>query len=166
MLFAFWQYRRPTTENWAEGNIRRFLELPRTCFWWLSLIITPVALNSGAVHGEWVAVEKTYPVPGLQTVYVDPSTLLRKDSFVTLWQLTDYRWMQGGPRSTPRFLSTKTQKQIDCRAKRVRLLAFIEFPLRMGVGKPDYEHVDKETWLPVASGSINEILWKVACERS
>ena len=113
MLYAIWQHRRLTGESRAEGNLRPLLELPRACLWWLSLLITPLALNSGAVHAEWVAVEKTYPVPGLQTVYVDPSTVLKKDSLVMLWQLTDYRWMQGGPWSPPRSLSTKTQKQFD-----------------------------------------------------
>jgi len=52
-------------------------------------------------------------------VYVDPDTIRREGNLVTVWQLIDFKWMQGnaglgrlgfGPH---RFLSTKTHKQFD-----------------------------------------------------
>ena len=96
-------------------------------------------------------------------MYFDPDTIHREHDLVTLWQLTDYTWMQGGPRSTPRFLSTKTQKQFDCAAKRLRLLAFTQFARRMGTGRAAAEYVDKDNWLPVKSESIDHALWGIAC---
>jgi len=127
------------------------------------LLVTALVLSNGPVYAEWVAVEEKYQVPGLQTVYFDPDILRQEGNLATLWQLTDYKWMQGGPRSTPRFLSTKTHKQFDCTAKRLRLLAFTEFSRRMGTGRADTEYVDKDIWLPVKPDSIDYALWEVAC---
>ncbi len=82
---------------------------------------------------------------------------------MTLWQLIDFQWMQGGPKATPRFLSTTTHKQFDCAAKRVRLLAFTEFSRRMGIGSERDRYIDQGTWLPVEPESLNHALWEAAC---
>ena len=135
------------------------------------LLITLLVLSRGPVYAEWVAVEKNYLSPGLQTVYVDPDTIRREGNLVTLWQLNDFKWMQGnagmgrlgfGPH---RFLSTKTHKQFDCAEKRLRLLAFTEFSRRMGTGIRNDGYVDKGNWLPVEPDSINHALWEVACNK-
>ena len=39
--------------------------------------------------------EDHYQSPGLPTVYVDPDTLRREGHLVTIWQLTDYKSVQG-----------------------------------------------------------------------
>jgi hypothetical protein len=127
------------------------------------LLITLLVLSHGPVYAEWVAVEKDYLVPGLRTVYIDPATVRREGNLVTLWQLTDFVWMQGGPRAAPRFLSTTTHKRFDCAERRLRLLAFTEFSRRMGVGIADAGYVDQDTWLPVKPESLNHALWEVAC---
>ena len=59
------------------------------------LLITLSLLSRGPVYAEWVAIEKEYQSPGLQTVYIDPDTIRREGNLVTIWQLTDYVWMQG-----------------------------------------------------------------------
>ena len=129
-------------------------------FWSL---ITLLALSSVPAYAEWVAVEKDYLLPGLQTVYVDPDSIRREVNLVTLWQLIDFKWMQGSPRGPHRFLSTETHKQFDCAEKRLRLLAFTEFPRRMGTGIPADGYVDQGNWIPVEPESINQALWEVAC---
>ena len=102
------------------------------------LLIALLVLSSGPVYAEWVAVEKDNLSPGLQTAYIDPDTIRRDGNLVTLWQLIDFKRMQGnagigrlgfGPH---RFLSTKTHKQFDCAEKRLRLLAFTEFSRNYG----------------------------------
>jgi len=150
-------------------NAEPFLKLPLAyCsgFW---LLITLLVLNSVPAYAEWVAVEKDYLVPGLRTVYVDPDTIRREGKLVTLWQLIDFKWMQGnaglgrlgfGPH---RFFSTKTHKQFDCAETRLRLLAFTEFSRHMGTGIAANGYVDKDNWLPVEPESINQALWEVAC---
>ena len=107
--------------------------------------------------------EKDYLSPGLQTVYVDPESIHREGSVLTMWQLIDFRWMQGNPRGSTRFLSAMTYKQFDCAEKRVRLLAFTEFSRGMGTGIPADGYVDKGNWMPIAPDSMNQALWEVGC---
>jgi hypothetical protein len=132
----------------------------RSGFWTL---ITLLFLSSIPASAEWVAVEKDYLLPGLQTLYVDPDTIRREGNLVTMWQLIDYTWMQGNPRGPSRFLSTMTDKQFDCAEKRLRLLAFTEFSRHMGTGISAGGYVDTGNWLPVEPESINHALWEVAC---
>ena len=128
-------------------------------FWSL---ITLLFLNSVPAYAGWVAVEETYQDPGLRTVYFDPDTIRRVGNLVMLWQLMDFKWMQGN-RSPSRFLSTKTQKQYDCAEKRLRLLAFTEFSRNMGTGIPADGYVHKGNWVRVEPDSISQALWEVAC---
>jgi hypothetical protein len=128
---------------------------------WFPIIF--LLLSTVPAYAEWVAVEKDYLLPGLQTVYIDPNSIRREGNVVTVWQLIDFKWMQGNPRGPTRFLSTKTQKQFDCADKRLRLLAFTEFSLGMGTGIPRDGYVGKDNWLPVEAESMSHALWEVVC---
>ena len=139
------------------------LKFPRTCVFGFGLLITLLVLINGSVHAEWVPVEKDYLSPGLQTVYIDPGSIRTEGNLVTLWQLIDFKWMQGSARGPARFMSTKTHKQFDCAGKRVRLLAFTEFSHSMGTGIRVDGHVDSGYWISVEPDSMNHALWEVAC---
>jgi hypothetical protein len=146
-----------------------FLTLPLAYFSGCWSLLTLLFLSSVPAYAEWVAVEKDYLSPGRQTVYVDPDTIHREGNLVTMWQLIDFKWMQGNQGMGPlgfgphRFFSTKTHKQFNCAEKRLRLLAFTEFSQRMGTGISANGYVDKDNWLPVEPESINQALWEVAC---
>jgi len=164
-------YHRFPVQCSLTANSRTFLKLRLAyafSFWSLT---TQLVLSSAPVYAEWVAVEKPYLSPGIQTLYVDPGSIRRQENLVTLWQLIDFTWMQGNAGMGPlgfgphRFLSTKTQKQFDCRGKRVRLLAFTEFSHHMGTGKPSNGYVDPDNWIPVEPDSINEALLEVGCAK-
>ncbi len=125
----------------------------------------------GAVPpGEtWVALDSTYQSPTREMVYYDPKTIRRDGELVTLWQLTDYKMMQGnapfgrfmmGPH---RFFSTKTRKEFHCAHKTVRLLASLEFSQHMGTGVQNAVLVEQGTGQPIKPDSINQALWDVAC---
>ena len=134
-------------------------------FWAFWLLIILLFLRSVPVSAEWVAVEKDYLLPGLQTVYVDPDSIRRDGNQVMILQLIDFKWMQGSARGPTRFMSTETHKQFDCMGKRLRLLAFTEFSQRMGTGISADGYVDKGNWLSIDPDSINQALWEVACGR-
>ena len=150
-------------------NAESFPTLPLVYFSGFWLLLTLLALSSAPAYAEWVAVEKDYLSPGRQTVYVDADTILREGDLVTMWQLIDFKWMQGNQGIAPlgfgphRFFSTKTYKQFDCAGKRLRLLAFTEFSGRMGTGMPADGYVDNGNWIRVEPESINHALWEVAC---
>ena len=162
MPFIIRPYRRFPVQCLITYNAGPFLKLPLTYLLGFWLLITLLLLSSGPVSAEWVAVEETYQVPGLRTVYVDPGTIRREGNLVTLWLLMDFKWMQGN-RSPSRFLSTKTQMQFDCAEKRLRLLAYSEFLRHMGTGRRNDGYVDKGNWVPVKPDSMNQALWEVAC---
>ena len=168
MPFSIRPFRRYPMQCFVTYNAGPFLTLPLVyCsgFW---LLITLLVLSSGPAYAEWVAVENDYLLPGLQTVYVDPDIIRREGNLVTMWQLIDFKLMQGNAGMGilgvgHRVLSTKTHKQFDCAEKRLRLLAFTEFSRRMGTGIAANGYVDKDNWLPVEPDIINQALWEVVC---
>ena len=117
----------------------------------------------------WIAVDSAYQSPSREMVYYDPKTVRRDGDLVTLWQLTDYKWMQGNApfgmfmMSPHRFFSTKTHKEFDCAHNSVRLLASSEFSQHMGTGTQNAVLVEQGDGQPVKPGSINQALWEVAC---
>ncbi|HKO31022.1 MAG TPA: surface-adhesin E family protein [Nitrospiraceae bacterium] len=139
-------------------------KLPPACALGFWSLITLLVLTSGSVNAEWVAIEKDYLSPGLQTVYIDPDSIRREGNLVALWQLINFKWMQGSARGPARFMSTKTHKQFDCGEKRVRLLEYTDFSRQMGTGIPTNGYVDSDIWMPVEPHSMNQALWEVACE--
>jgi hypothetical protein len=147
----------------CQHQVRHVLKPPSAYLAGFWSLITVFFLFNVSAHAKWVALEKGYLVPGLQAVYVDPDTTQREGNLVTIWQLTDFKWMQGSARGPARFLSTTTHKQLDCREKLVRLLAYREFSLQMGTGIRVDGYVDKDHWLPVEPQSINYALWELAC---
>ena len=163
MPFVLRPYRRVPLPCFVTYNAGSLLTQPLACVLGFWSLITLLFLSSGPAYAGLVAVEKDYLLPGLQTVYVDPDTISREGSLVTIWQLIDFKWMQGSPRGPTRFLSTETRKQFDCSGERLRLLAFTEFSRGMGTGIPADGYVDTGNWLPVEPESINQALSEIAC---
>jgi len=52
-------------------------------------LITLLLLSTRPVYAEWVALEDKYQTPGLQTLYIDPDTIRRKGTLVSLELLVD-----------------------------------------------------------------------------
>lgn len=150
-------------------SVRPHRPLPLTYISGIWSLIFLLIFISGPAYAEWVAIEKKYQSPGLHTVYFDPDTIRREGNLVTIWQLTDYKSMQGGVGlgrfglNPSRFLSTKTHKQFDCVKKRLRLLAYMEFLRPMGTDRRNDGYVDQDNWLSIESESINQALWEVVC---
>jgi len=144
----------------VKGNCHKQLLAYFRGFW---ALITLLILSTAPVNAEWVAIEKDYLLSGLQTLYVDPDSIRREGTLVTMRQLIDFKWMQGSARGPTRFMSTETHKQFDCTEKRLRLLAFTEFSRRMASGIRADGYVDTGSWISVEPDSINQALWEVAC---
>jgi len=129
----------------------------------LLLIFLFIALNARPLYAAWVALDQHYQSPGLQTVYIDPDSICRDGSFVTLWQLTDYQWKQGNIIGSRRVFSTKTRKQFDCLNHRLRLLSYTDYLGHMGTLRPADGYVDQDVWIPVRPGSIDQALYDGVC---
>jgi hypothetical protein len=147
-------YRRFPVPCSVTYNAGTFLKLPLAyCsgFW---LLITLLVPSSGPAYAEWVAVEKNNQFAGIGTVYVDPDTIHRTGNLVKMWQLIDFKTMQGG-RSPSRLLSTKIQKEFDCAEERLRLLVLTDFWGNIGTGEPAGAYVDGGNRVPAEPDSIN-----------
>ncbi len=172
MPFSIQPDRRSPVQCSVRYHVGQFFTQPLVYSSGACALITLLLLSVGPVYAEWVAIEDHYQSPGLQTVYFDPDTIHRNGHLVAIWQLTDYRSVQGhvglGPFGVDpsRFVSTKTHKQFDCVEKRLRLLAYMEFLQHMGTGRRNDGYVDKDNWLPIEPESINQALWNVACGKS
>jgi hypothetical protein len=127
------------------------------------LLVSLLMLSPTLAFAEWVAVERDYFSPGLQTVYVDPASVERDGKLVTISQLIDYKWMQGNYVGTPRFLSTTARKQFDCTSRRVRSLSFTEYYGHMARGVATGGYVAIDQWLPVEPQTVNHALWEIVC---
>jgi len=138
---------------------RRFLSLVYCSGVWS--LITVLLLSVGPVCAEWVEVVANDEVG--MTVYVDPDTIHTEGNLVKVWTLFDYKTIQtivGGP-----WLSSKTQRQFDCVEERVRVLGFITFSGNMGSGEAVNSNSDEQQWRPIEAGSVDQALWKVACNK-
>lgn len=116
------------------------------------------------VQATWVAIDRQYQSPGLQTVYVDPDSIREVNTLIVLSALIDWTWMQGN-RSPTRFYSTKLIKQFNCVEKLVRTLATTDFYGHMGTGQAigGGGHTSESHWIPIEPGTLNQGLWEVAC---
>ena len=136
-------------------------KLPLASFSGFWSLITLLFLSSAPTYAEWVAVEKDYLLPGLQTVYVDPDTIRRKGDLVKVWALTDYTTIQTVADIS--FLSSKAQNEFDCAEELQRELAVTWFSGNMGNGNGVWNNSDETKWRPVAPGSVGQGVWKFAC---
>ncbi|MBI3357269.1 MAG: hypothetical protein HY038_10965 [Nitrospirae bacterium] len=145
-------------------NAGLYLKLPMACFWGFWLLVALLALSRGPVYAEWVAIEKAYQSPGLQTVYIESNTIRREGHLVTMVILIDWTSMQGN-RSPSRFTSTKITRQFDCSEKRFRSLAFTDYWGHMGTGPSvgGSGYSSEGHWAAVEPESLNQGLWEAGC---
>jgi hypothetical protein len=127
----------------------------------LFLITLLILLNGGPAYAEWVAVAKTDD-QGM-TTYVDRDTIRHKGNVVKLRELADFKTVQTGVDES--FLSFKVQSEYDCAEDRHRTLALTYFSGNMGRGNVVFSDSDEQKWEPVQPGSVDQILWKVACAK-
>jgi len=164
MPFTIHPYRRFPTPCAVAYKGSPFLKLPLAFLFGFWLLISLLLLSNEPVHAEWVAVKKNNELAGIMTVFFDPDTINRKGNLVKLWQLIDFKSMQGG-RSPSRFSSTKIQKEFDCVEERLRVLALTDFWGNMGTGEPTGAYVDGGNWVAVEPDSIDQALWEIACNK-
>ena len=80
-----------------------------------------------------------------------------------MWSLGDFKAAKefGGIE----FLSSKYQKEYDCKQEQARMLAFMLFSSNMGEGQVVYSNSDPDNWEPISPGSVSQTLLETACEK-
>lgn len=119
-----------------------------------------LAIASSIAAAEWVEVTHDE----ISAVYADPATIGRAGEVVKMWTLLDFKAAQARPYGTP-YMSQKTQHEYDCKAQRARIVDFLRYSENMGGGEAVPTDADPEEWKPVATGSVVEKLWEIACRK-
>ena len=96
------------------------------------------------------------------TAYADPGTIVRNGNTATMRSLLDYKAFQRMVEVG--YFSQKAQVEYDCRERRRRGLSLALHAGKMGEGKVIYADESPHDWETVVAGTMNEILWKVACK--
>lgn len=117
-------------------------------------------IESPSAKTGWVEVYKT----NQQTLYANPSSLLKSGFKVKMWRLTDYKF----PEINGDFVysSKKLYEEYDCQSEQYRLLYVALYPENMGEGKAMYTRSETYSWQRVLPDTDGEAMWEIACEQS
>ena len=113
------------------------------------------------VMAEWTALKWTHEDGGL-TLYVDYTTVRKKDNIVKMLSLVDFEVTEKGEVD---LFSSRAQNEYDCKEKKIRQLFYALYSDSMGKGKMEHSNSEHLKWLPVRPGSMEEAMWKVACDK-
>ena len=120
----------------------------------MKILLIALLISTNAM-AEWVGIGKSKNF----IVYVDPTTIRKSGNMVKIWSLHDYKMAQG---SIP-YMSSRLEREHDCIEKWGRQLFLAFYSKNMGRGGSIWKDAEPRDWLPVAPGTIKEIVWKYAC---
>ena len=115
-----------------------------------------------AAHAEWVEVSKSDD--GLNTNYVDPTSVKRVGELVKMWIMSDYKTIHSFDGIN--YLSTVHQDEFDCKNElgRVLYVAFYSSAMASGYSTKNINQPHSQ-WKPIAPNSIRKSLLEYACSK-
>lgn len=125
-----------------------------------ALLVLLLAVVSSSALAEWVKLGGN----GTDTLYADPTSIIKSSSMVKMRTLHDYK-AAIKVTGAAAFLSSEVQEEYDCKENQSRTLFFSFHPRNMGKGKKVYSDSEPHTWEPVRLGTAREIFWKFACKK-
>lgn len=124
----------------------------------LTLLLIVMSTDAMA---EWTRIGESDQEGGY-TVYADLSSAHRAAGRVKIWILLDFVAEQKA--SGTNFLSKTIRYEHDCRGRHSRILAFKLFSWNMEQGRLLRSYSQPQAWTIVEPGSVEEMVWKIACE--
>ena len=115
---------------------------------------------ASAVTG-WTVVSKMSMSGGNAILYADLATIQNKDSVARMGSLVDFESEQ--ETQGVRFLSSKLNKEYDCKKEQWRIFSSSVFSKNMGGGQIVQSDNDPDEWKPVEHGSLAKTEWEIAC---
>ena len=124
------------------------------------ILVTLLAIICGDVMADWVKIGTN----GNITTYVALPSTDKTDNIVKMWGLVDLK-DPGKEEAGKSFLSAKALQEYDCQKTQVRKITLSFFSENMGSGNVVHTYMDAEKWkwAPVATGTLVESMWKMAC---
>jgi len=96
-----------------------------------------------------------------QITYVNAASIRKVNEKAIMWSLTDLK--TAGYMGQKSYMSQIDRREYNCKAGQMRLLFASLHAGNMGVGALVDAEVHPQDWIPVATGSTGEALWKIAC---
>lgn len=126
---------------------------------------TCTTVSSGTATG-WEVVGSSIDAGYTEVVtnYADPSTILKTGDRVKMWTLADYKTARGNG-SEPLYLSTKNQREFDCKTRQQRFLLASFYGGNMGRGVVVATLSEPGYWQGSAPDNLGAVLLKFACDR-
>lgn len=138
----------------------QFLKSPLAFFSGFWPLITLLVLSSGPAYAEWISLGTS---DSGTTVYADPVTVRREGELVKMLVLFDFKTRQ--TKADVSFLSAKAQMEYDCAEQRFEGLAVTYFSGNMGNGNLLDRSSGKGKRIRVSRDSLDQALWKLACDK-
>lgn len=126
-----------------------------------ALILLSLNISSSAL-AAWTAVGDSDNF----VTYADHSSLSRVGNNVQIASMMDFKSIQTPPSSAGggSFQSMVRQLEFDCMARQIRQISISFYSARMAGGSVVMRKSDlSKAWNDVGSGTMNEVIWKVAC---
>jgi hypothetical protein len=123
-----------------------------------AVVAAALTIMSNGAIAAWIDVGATETV----TAYVDTATIQAKGNVVTMWDLLDYKKAQEIPTGKT-FRSVRAQTEYSCSNRNSRPLAASAHSDKMARGGTVHAVNEPGNWRPVAPGSLDEAMWKIAC---
>ena len=122
-------------------------------------VMLTVTFFCGEATAEWSRIGEN----NRSVAYIDPLIHRRGDT-ATYWAMFDYKATQVSPLSGRQYLSEKSQREMDCRAERERVLFFTWHSGQMGNGALVYTSNKPTNWeLTSLPGSYGNAFWQYIC---
>lgn len=124
-------------------------------------VVLVLLLGVAGARAEWLKAGVSNNTGDAFTLYLDPATRQRSGKLAKMWSLHDFKELQSIDGQL--YLAEKTHLEFDCEAKKVRILATIDCALKMCAGEIVYSDADVTEWSAVATNTLGETAWKLAC---
>jgi hypothetical protein len=158
MAFSIRPFRRFPVQCAVTYNAGPFLKL-LTCVLGFGMLFT-LLVSSGPAYADWMSLGAS---DSGTTVYADLATLRREGDLVQMLVLFDFKTTQ--TKADVSFLSAKAQMEYDCAEQRYEGLAVTYFSGNMGNGQLLDRSSGKGKRLRVSPDSLDQALWKLACDK-
>lgn len=120
--------------------------------------IIAIMFSSNAI-ADWIPIGEN----NRSTAYVD-TAIRRTGDNVIFWALYNYKSVQESPVSGKKYLSEKSQGEMDCKSERTRILFFTWHSDQMGNGVVVHTGNKIRDWETTgAPGSFANAFWKIIC---
>lgn len=121
------------------------------------ILMMLLSVASNSAMAEWVALAEQDSL----TPYVNPHTISKNGSKVTMWWLADFKEVKNVAGIT--YLSSEAQGEFDCQEENARTLTYRWYSGNMGSGNVVFANDNQQEWKPVPPDTLIEVVWKFAC---